>query len=211
MSRHIVCPRSSADHLDRERRDQSRVSSAPQQRRGVPCRRLIRDSARPAALALVNRIARKPSGNGRRSSQGLPAHATVSGGREKKNGEVNSPTPHSQRVDGPSHPSGGAGRRVVAVGMPVRWRGRSGTAPCGPLQSPARMRRPTTSVRECRRPGTRKAGDRPSGSHPAPPAPNTAEGEQSPARERVRGEAAPILRRRAASRAARCLGRAPAA
>jgi hypothetical protein len=55
--RRIVCPRSSADHLDRERRDQSRVSSTLQQRRGVPCRRLIRDSAGPAALALVNWIA----------------------------------------------------------------------------------------------------------------------------------------------------------
>src|SRR6185437_13904552 len=94
-TRLIVCPRSSADHLDRERRDQSRVSSTPQQRRGVPRRRLIRDSAGPAALALVNRIAASHLGM---DDGALKAHplTSMSGGRGKKNGEVNSPTPHSQ-------------------------------------------------------------------------------------------------------------------
>jgi hypothetical protein len=49
--------RSRADSSRPEWRDQSRVSPTPQRRRGVPCRRLIRDSTRPAALALMNRTA----------------------------------------------------------------------------------------------------------------------------------------------------------
>jgi hypothetical protein len=58
-------------------RGQSRASPMPQRRRGVPCRRLIRDSAGPAALALMNQMARKPSGDGSRSSQGYTVNAPV--------------------------------------------------------------------------------------------------------------------------------------
>jgi hypothetical protein len=43
--------------LGLERRGQSRVSPTSQRRRGVPCKRLIRDSAGLAALALVNQMA----------------------------------------------------------------------------------------------------------------------------------------------------------
>jgi hypothetical protein len=42
----------------------------------VPCKRLIRDSTRLAALALVNQPAREPSGDGSRSSQGYTVSAT---------------------------------------------------------------------------------------------------------------------------------------
>jgi len=99
-----------ADRLGLEWRGQSRASPTPHRRRGVPCARLIRDLAGLAALTLVNQMAREPSGDGSRSSQGYTANASVSGGREKKNGEGNSPTPGNQCVGGPYLPSGGAGR-----------------------------------------------------------------------------------------------------
>jgi len=41
----MLASESRADHLDSNWRDQSRVSPTSQQRGGVPCRRLIRDSA----------------------------------------------------------------------------------------------------------------------------------------------------------------------
>jgi hypothetical protein len=54
--RNLGSARLSVDHLSPERRDQSRVSPTSQRRGGVPCKRLIRDSAGLAALALVNQI-----------------------------------------------------------------------------------------------------------------------------------------------------------
>ena len=66
-----------ADRLGLEWRGQSRASPTPHRRRGVPCERLIRDLAGLAALALVNQMAREPSGDGSRSSQGYTANASV--------------------------------------------------------------------------------------------------------------------------------------
>jgi hypothetical protein len=48
--------------LEPNRRGQSRASPVPERRDGMPCKRLIRDSAGLAALASVNRMAREPSG-----------------------------------------------------------------------------------------------------------------------------------------------------
>ena len=75
--RNLESARLRADHLSPERRDQSRVSPTSQRRGGVPCKRLIRDSAGLAALALVNQAAREPFGDGSRSSQGFAANASV--------------------------------------------------------------------------------------------------------------------------------------
>jgi protein kinase-like protein len=63
--------------LGLEWRGQSRVSPTSQRRRDVPCKRLIRDSAGLAALALVNQTTRESSGDGSRSSQGHTANASV--------------------------------------------------------------------------------------------------------------------------------------
>jgi hypothetical protein len=53
------------------------TSPTSQRRRGVPCKRLIRDSAGLAALALANQMACEPSGDGSRSSQGHTANSPV--------------------------------------------------------------------------------------------------------------------------------------
>src|SRR6266536_1891481 len=74
---YVGLAKSRADRLGLERRGQSRVSPTSQRRRGVPCKRLIRDSAGLAALALVNQMAREPSGDGSRSSQGYTVSASV--------------------------------------------------------------------------------------------------------------------------------------
>jgi hypothetical protein len=54
---YVGLAKSRADRLGLERRGQSRVSPTSRRRRGVPCKRLIRDSAGLAALALVNQMA----------------------------------------------------------------------------------------------------------------------------------------------------------
>jgi hypothetical protein len=74
---YVGVAKSRADRLDLERRGQSRASPTPQRRRGVPCKRLIRDLAGLAALALANQTAREPSGDGSRSSQGYTVSASV--------------------------------------------------------------------------------------------------------------------------------------
>ena len=85
----ILAFESSTDHLDSSWRDQSRVSPLPQRRRGVPCRRSIRDSAGPAALALTNQTAANRLGIEAGAPEARPCNAPVDGRRRKKNGEAN--------------------------------------------------------------------------------------------------------------------------
>ena len=117
--------KSRADRLGLERRSQSRASPTSQRRRGVPCKRLIRDSAGLAALALVNQTAREPFGDRSRSSQGYTATLQLGGRHGKKNGEVNSPTPGNQCAGRPELPQG---VRAALFPVPVAsaWAGQVG-------------------------------------------------------------------------------------
>lgn len=101
--------------LSLEWRGQSRASPTSRRRCDVPCKRLIRDSAGLAAPAPANQTAREPSGDGSRSSQGHTAKRfSLGGGRGKRNGEVNSPTPGNRCVGGPSL-FGVAGRLLLSI------------------------------------------------------------------------------------------------
>src|SRR5687767_10726926 len=71
--------------------------------------------SRLAALALANQMAREPSGDGSRSSQGHTANAQLGGGHGKKNGKANFPTPGNQCAGRPATLVGGE------CGPPVFW------------------------------------------------------------------------------------------
>jgi hypothetical protein len=59
----------------------------------VPCKRLIRDSAGLAALALVNQSAANRLGMEAGAPKATPQTPQLGGGHGEKNGGVNSPTP----------------------------------------------------------------------------------------------------------------------
>jgi len=88
-----VVPPDRADHSSGNRWDQSRVSPTSQRRRGVPCRRPVRDSARLAALEPMNRMVA--------SRSGIDAGALKAIGQGKRNEGVNLSTPGYRGAGGP--------------------------------------------------------------------------------------------------------------
>lgn len=110
-----------SDHLTSGDETQSRVSSMPERRPGMPCKRSSSDDDRLAAPAPANHrgwssIVGMEAG----APKAHPQTCTGRGRCGKKNGEGNSPTPGNRCVGGPHVDCNSAQRAACLTALPTR-------------------------------------------------------------------------------------------